>query len=379
MNVLLISTSSYAGMGPYASEIINSLESSEENKFYSFLLEDERMYFSKNLKEEALCNSTIIKRENSKLNKLLDLLTTPRAISRKILTLCVEKKIDVVHLLTVDTICLKIIPLLYMKYNLVYTIHDLIPHEMAKAFYKNWRTNVIIRRADKMMHASCNLVTNSLIQYNMLKEKFSDKNIYFHHFPSLISDSVKTGTTVPPELCTTSLPYVLFFGRIEKYKGIDILYQAYIEEPKLFNNFQLVIAGSGDIYFSRNIEREKNVIFINRYIDDGEISFLYQRAQCVVYPYISASQSGVLSLASFFNTPILASNVPFFKVVEEKGIGVLFESGSSIDLLSKLQKLLVLNKSTMRERQAEYYLKHYDSSSLSNTLRTIYKSLLTNH
>ena len=43
---------------------------------------------------------------------------------------------------------------------------------------------------------------------------------------------------------------------------------------------------------------------INRYIKDSEVAYLYQHAQCVVYPYISATQSGVLSLAFYYQTPV---------------------------------------------------------------------------
>ena len=77
----------------------------------------------------------------------------------------------------------------------------------------------------------------------------------------------------------------------------------------------------------------------NRYIKDTEVSYLYQHAHCVVYPYISATQSGVLSLAFYYNTPLLASDVPFFKSsLESEGTGLLFKNGD-IDVY-KRQHLL---------------------------------------
>lgn len=70
----------------------------------------------------------------------------------------------------------------------------------------------------------------------------------------------------------------------------------------------------GTLPFERAVG-EINVIMINRYIKDTEIRYMYEQAACVVYPYISATQSGVLSLAFYFRTPTLTSDVPFFVVL----------------------------------------------------------------
>lgn len=93
--------------------------------------------------------------------------------------------------------------------------------------------------------------------------------------------------------------YILFFGRIEKYKGIDILYKSFCESQELQKEYTLVIAGKGRFLMQQN-ERNLNILFINRYIKDTEVGYLFKNAAAVVYPYISATQSGVLSLSCFF-------------------------------------------------------------------------------
>lgn len=82
----------------------------------------------------------------------------------------------------------------------------------------------------------------------------------------------------------------------------------------MYNNYLLVIAGNGTLPFERAVG-EINVVMMNRYIKDTEIRYMYEQAACVVYPYISATQSGVLSLAFYFRTPTLTSDVPFFVVL----------------------------------------------------------------
>lgn len=70
-----------------------------------------------------------------------------------------------------------------------------------------------------------------------------------------------------------------------------------------------MIAGSGEVYFP--IQKYENIILINRYIKDEEIAWLFNHAKLTVYPYISATQSGVLSVSCYFGKPIIASDVPF--------------------------------------------------------------------
>ena len=60
------------------------------------------------------------------------------------------------------------------------------------------------------------------------------------------------------------------------------------------------------------------MIVINRFVDDKELADLFQKAAVVVYPYISATQSGVISIASFFKKPIVLSDVDYFKEVAPK-------------------------------------------------------------
>ena len=115
---------------------------------------------------------------------------------------------------------------------------------------------------------------------------------------------------------------------------------------------------------------------MNRYIKDTEIANMYQNAACVVYPYISATQSGVLSLAYYFETPILASDVPFFKdSILQSETGVLFENGNLIDLKDKLFQLLKCKYSSSLKKGRSYYNLNYDGMAIRNRLLEIYKSI----
>lgn len=258
----------------------------------------------------------------------------------------------------------------------VSTIHDLHPHESKKEWYKELRARTRYKRFNKNLLYSRNIITNSLSQYNELKQNYDMKNIYYHSFPTLVSKIIQKGQELPMELACLRKPYILFFGRIEEYKGISLLYRAFTESPNLFKHYSLVIAGKGNLPFHR-ISNEENVIILNRYIKDTEIANMYKNAACVVYPYISATQSGVLSLAYYFKTPLLASDVPFFKDnIQQANSGLLFKRGDISDLKIKILQLLNSDTSMQVEKGKEYYDKYYDGIAIRSKLIDIYNDIL---
>ena len=367
---LIVATTSYAGMGPYVSEIVNAF--SPEDDVYYFFHDNEDEFFRKNIKTELHSKSVFFKRTNSSKNKLVSLITNRSPYDNLLLRICKEKHIELVHYING-------IPSIRMQHRyeamgitLLSTVHDLEPHEAKKAWYKMLRQRIIYHRLNENLLEARYLVTNSMEQYGNLKERFPDKVITFHSFPSLVTKAITEGTDVPRELSQVDKPYILFFGRIEKYKGIDLLYKAFCNTPKLQDDYSLVIAGSGDLNISR-VDDERNVVFINRYIKDSEVASLYKGAACVVYPYISATQSGVLSLAFYYGVPTVASDVPFFKsIIEPSGGGLLFRNGDIEDLADKVLQVLTQNNEGMRQRQKAYYDNNYQSASIRHNLMLIY-------
>ena len=367
---LIVATTSYAGMGPYVSEIVNTF--SPKDDIYYFFHDYEDDFFKKNIKKELHSKSVFHKESNTAVNKLYNLLTNSNRYDKKVLRLCKENNIELVHYINNCPSIWMQRKFEHMGITLLSTVHDLIPHEAKKVWYKQIRHNIIYKRLDENIKHAKYLLTNSMAQYSELKAMFPSAQIVFHAFPTLVTNEIKTGKDIPQEMQNVSKPYILFFGRIEEYKGISILYDAFCNNKALCDNFNLVIAGSGQL----NIEHQKdkkNVLFINRYIKDSEIAYLYMNARCVVYPYISATQSGVLSLAFYYGVPTVTSDVPFFKsIIEDTGTGVLFETNNVDDLKDKLLNILQTDCSEMRKCQREYYENNYNCSSIRNNLLKIY-------
>ena len=367
-NILLVATSSWAGMGPYASEIINAF--AEVGNVFFFVVEDERHYFSSNLAQNMRDRGVIIYRKNSNVNKLLDLLWVPFKVEKQLRKFCRDKRIDVIHFLTSEVPYGKTMLALKKEYKLFFTVHDLHPHEAKKVFYKMWRHRCMYRKLARNRKIANNLLTNSRLQEKELKSMFPQKEIYYFEFPSLVNNDIVNGSAIPPELEGIE-DYVLFFGRIEQYKGVELVYKAFTENAAL-QGYILVIAGSGELYFPRNIEREKNILIINRYIRDEEVAYLFHHALITIYPYISATQSGVLSLSCYFKKPIVASDVPFFMSVSENNLGVNFSNGDIDDLVKKTVALIGRDKNVIAKNERQFYELYYSKESLKNSLLSIY-------
>lgn len=122
----------------------------------------------------------------------------------------------------------------------------------------------------------------------------------------------------------------LFFGRIEKYKGLDILLEAYSVVKQKYA-VSLTIVGRGDLSgYSKKISQLKDITVINRYIRDNEVRSCFMGPNLIlVIPYLDATQSGPLVIAQKYGVPIIATNTGALPEQLQYGrAGFLCEAGS---------------------------------------------------
>lgn len=367
---LIVAETSYAGMGPYVSEIANSFNPSDDVYFFFYELDDD--FYPRNIKEELFSKSVFVKGSNTLKYKLYTNLTWKYGFDNQVLNLC--DKWDIEQVYFINGCCDPSLARKMKKKGIttISAVHDLHPHEAKKSFIKMIKHYNFYAR-NKWGRESCEAcITNSVEQYNELKELYPQKHIYFHEFPSLVTDIVASGKMQVKELKDNKSPYILFFGRIEKYKGVDVLIDAFSKFDKA-TDVKLVIAGKGNAECEQ--KPNDNVILINRFIKDEEIASLYKGASFVVYPYISATQSGVLSLAMFFETPIIASDVPYFKqVLNDSNTGLLFKNGNADDLYLKMKDMLTMDCNGFKANEKKYYENKYERQSIHTALIDIFSN-----
>ncbi len=113
----------------------------------------------------------------------------------------------------------------------------------------------------------------------------------------------------------THFDYVLFFGYIRDYKGLDILLDAIAEGLKTNPNLRLIVAGeyySDSEKYLTQIEQlgiGEQVILHTSFISNEEVKYFFSAADLVAQSYKSATQSGISQMAIYFEKPIVSTNV----------------------------------------------------------------------
>jgi glycosyltransferase involved in cell wall biosynthesis len=103
-------------------------------------------------------------------------------------------------------------------------------------------------------------------------------------------------------------PSLLFFGRISRYKGLDVLLDAMPRIWERCPETTLTIAGDGPEVHHPALA-DPRVVKRFEHVPDDAVPGLFAAATCVVLPYRQASQSGVGSLAREFGRPVVATAI----------------------------------------------------------------------
>jgi glycosyltransferase involved in cell wall biosynthesis len=151
--------------------------------------------------------------------------------------------------------------------------------------------------------------------------------------------------------------YVLFIGRILPYKGVDTLLEAYgmLATEKAG---PLVIAGSGELSGDEQDHLRalagRPVYFLNSWLTDAQVAMLVAGARFVVLPYRSATQSGVVPLASAYGVPAIASATDgLAEQVVDRQTGWLFPPGDAAALRDLLAEAYAISDEEYEVLSAE--------------------------
>jgi glycosyltransferase involved in cell wall biosynthesis len=112
-----------------------------------------------------------------------------------------------------------------------------------------------------------------------------------------------------------SVNYLLFFGFIRDYKGLDLLLEALTNKELLSHNVKLLVAGefysNEKKYYDliKTLGVKKHVELRTGYIPENEVNLYFCACDIVSQPYKSATQSGVTQIGYHFEKPMLVTNV----------------------------------------------------------------------
>lgn len=158
----------------------------------------------------------------------------------------------------------------------------------------------------------------------MTKSVLDDLRRFDKSMPSVISPHPlfdNYGDTVTREVAARKLgldsdvKYILFFGFVREYKGLDLLIEAMATRAVKDLNIKLIVAGEFyndpkpylDLIHLN--ELTEKVILHTRFISDEDVKYYFSIASLIVQPYRSATQSGVTQIGYHFRKPMLVTDV----------------------------------------------------------------------
>lgn len=126
--------------------------------------------------------------------------------------------------------------------------------------------------------------------------------------------------------------YFLFFGLVRAYKGVDMLIDA-LPMVKTNKPFKLIIAGEfyeDEKKYNTQIKKlglEDKIIIKNEYIPNHEVPHYFCASDCIILPYRTATQSGVVPIAIHFEKPVIVTSVGSLSdIINKHKIGRIAQS-----------------------------------------------------
>ena len=235
--------------------------------------------------------------------------------------------------------------LLYLlRKKLVLTLHDPFPHsaknnrefEFCRKLAFRWIPKIILLN-DAQTEKFCEVYK---FPRNRLFHAWLGKYDCINYLSEKCSGSQECLAGLPESL--RGQKFILFFGLIAPYKGVEYLLQAFGKMQQKHPDIKLLIAGSGKLYFDESLYRgNANVVLMNRYVPLAQLAGLLKNALFTVCPYKDATQSGVVQTTFSMGTPIVASDVGNFAEAIENGKSGIIVPPCDVDALADAMADLV--------------------------------------
>ncbi|MEE2931044.1 MAG: glycosyltransferase [Bacteroidota bacterium] len=240
--------------------------------------------------------------------------------------------------------------------KVIVIVDNIIPHE--KRIGDNLLNSYFINSVDGFITMSDSVMAD-LSLFNKTKERILGVHPLYDNFgkPKSKSDALDVLGL------DKNLKYMLFFGVIREYKGLDIL----LNSLSILKNkdIRLIIAGefyeNSDSYYElidKHSLRDK-IILATKFIPNEEVVNYFCAADIIVQPYKNATQSGVTQIAYHFDKPMLVTNVGGLEeIVPHERVGYVCNP-DAIEIANAIDDFYLNNKESkyiegVKEEKVKY-------------------------
>ena len=188
-------------------------------------------------------------------------------------------------------------------------VHNMIPHE--PSVLDKCLAPFYVKQTDGFVALSDSVVQDiASLDREQKPKTFSPHPVYDHYGKKMDRKDACVALGLDDRK-----RYMLFFGLVRAYKGLDLLLDAFAKVKDELKDLQLVVAGEfyedEDKYLAQ-IEAnglKDRVVVKNEFVADADLRKYFGVADLIVQPYRTATQSGVTQVAFHFEKPCLVTNV----------------------------------------------------------------------
>ncbi|MGQ7870055.1 glycosyltransferase [Sunxiuqinia sp. sy24] len=202
---------------------------------------------------------------------------------------------------------------------------NIVPHEKRPG--DQLLTSYFMKSIDGMVAMSQSVI-NDIDLFNPKLPRALCPHPLFDNFGNKLEQS-KAKSLLQLEPKTS---YLLFFGFIREYKGLDILLKAFADERLQKLAVKLIVAGEfytkPEPYLEMLSELKLNdrVLLHTDFIPNEKVNQYFSAADLIVQPYKSATQSGVTQIGYHFEKAMLVTNVGgLSEIIPDQKIGYVVE------------------------------------------------------
>lgn len=252
-----------------------------------------------------------------------------------------SKNFDVIFFETLHVWNLAIMLCCHRKNVIFQMIHDLIPHQGDKQ--------------EKSVHLM-NKAVCKLADYIVLcNQKYVSKVTEIYGVPQKKVRVIEMWRRFPKYTKPSYSKRALFFGRMNPYKGVDNL----LEIAKLCPEIQFDVVGRVDPQVQNLVEELRklpNITMNTGYVTDKEMEQAFIKADWIVLPYNSATQSGVVIDGYRYGRPCIAFNVGAITEQVADGIsGYLIPKANNVAFSEKLKMVINFSEKDYKEMSIAAY------------------------
>lgn len=198
----------------------------------------------------------------------------------------------------------------YAKTKVVAVLHNVIPHE--PHFFDLPLSRYFVKSVDAFVYMSRSVGEDlKRLGNGGRPAAFSPHPVY-----DTFGEQVPRTEALKSLGLDAGKRYLLFFGFIRDYKGLDLLMRAMsLPQVRGMEDVELVVAGEfyGNEQKYKDLERNLGltgrVRWYSDFIPDEKVKLFFSAADLIVQPYKSATQSGVTQIAYHFEKPMVVTNV----------------------------------------------------------------------